>query len=114
MRKNLLAIGGLALLIVVTIVGHSIPSESDVEKHIIALESAILAEQWNDVSDILNEIENEWKRRKFWISMNNAKDDLEEFQRTLTRLSAYLRAEDKPGAAAQAATLKEIWTSFAG
>lgn len=114
MKKNLFIVSGLAVLIIAAIIGSMTSFDSPVDDHLKQLTSEISTEEWVRARTTLDHIQSEWERRKPWIAFNNTYTDMQDFERILAQLNAYLNVEDKPGAAAQVADLGEMWKRFAG
>lgn len=114
MKKNLYIVIGLAVLIALSILGSTLTFASPLDKHLHELTSSITLEEWERAREINDHIQSEWKRRKLLISFNNTYTDMQEFERVLARLNAYLNIEDKAGAASQIADLGELWKRFDG
>jgi galactose-1-phosphate uridylyltransferase len=113
MRRNVFVLIGLISLVGLALLGQNVLSlESPVDEHLKQLESAILEEQWGQAKAAIKDIHREWTWRKILISLNNSRRDMQEFSLTLSLLEAYIEVEDKPGAIAEATSLREIWTGF--
>lgn len=113
MKKNLWIVSGIAVLIVLSIISSLTSLDSIVDEHMEQLMAEITNEAWDQAKTTLDRIQSEWNRRKLWISFNNTYTDMQEFERILAQLNAYVNVQDKPGAAAQAADLGEMWRRFA-
>ncbi len=88
--------------------------DSPVDGYMEKLMAEIINEEWDQAKTTLDRIQSEWTRRKPWISFNNTYTDIQDFERILAQLNAYVNIQDKPGAAAQAADLGDMWRRFAG
>lgn len=114
MKKHLYVISGITFLIILSIIGSVISIDSPVDDYMEKLVEEITNEDWVQAKVTLDHIQREWKRRKPWISFNNTYTDIQDFERILAQLNAYVNVQDKPGAAAKAADLSEMWKQFAG
>ena len=113
-EKNLYIVSGIAFLIVLSIIGSMTSFDSPVDGYMEKLMAEIINEEWDQAKTTLDRIQSEWTRRKPWISFNNTYTDIQDFERILAQLNAYVNIQDKPGAAAQAADLGDMWRRFAG
>ena len=114
MKTNILiALGIIAAMVVAYLLHNVFPARSPMDEYLEEVEEAILAEEWPKVRAIIKKIDEEWKRSRLLIGINNSRLDMQEFTRTLAILQAYAKVEDRASAYAEAAHLKERWWGFA-
>jgi len=113
-RTNILiALGIIAALAAAYLLHNVFPVDSPMDEYLTEVERAILAEEWSKAAEAIEKIDREWKRSRLLISINNSRSDLQEFIRTLAVLQAYVEVQDRAGAYAEAAHLRERWWRFA-
>ncbi len=113
-NRNLLWAVLIAASIALITIGHEIRSESSLHDVLSILSEQIQNDQWSQATAGIDGLEKDWKKRRFWIALNNSTQDVQTFERTLALLDSFIRSGDRKNAAAQLALLKQIWGEFGG
>lgn len=88
--------------------GHT----DNVPKYFNLLQASIHARRWPKAAEYLNELQSAWRKVVPRIQFSEERDEINNFQHSLARMSGYLEARHQAGALAELKEIEETWNDL--
>ncbi len=111
-NRNVVSLAVLLAAIIITTWGVELRTASSVDRQLQDLAGQIKAEEWEVAAQTIEYLEQQWRKRRFWLALNNSVQDQQTFERVLAQVKVYVSYRDASNAAAHTALLQQLWYEF--